>query len=360
MKRIVFVLPELIDGPGGESLVEGILGLPLPQRVLRLAPLDQHPVAELAYFGMPPGDPVSMGPITMAALRAEPPSNAVRFHLSVGSLTDGVIGQTVPPRGEEQDAIFWALDKLKGKRWVPVRGRGLDHGLVWEEGSLNLTCTEFQEAVGKKLESALPHGEGEDALRCFIDDSLNLLDEHDVNKRRRDEGVPPMNLFWPWGPGFAPQLPNWSLAHGEPLVVMGQGLRLEGLARLQGLTFSDIGNGWRTEWKGLDFTRPLPHLLALDVFVEARRHNQLDRAQELWDRIVKHSLAPLLDARDGTLMRLAIVAPSRHHEGLAAVWNGTGQQHDRVPFHERVLGDSTVLLANLWDVVNRCWARPSA
>ncbi|MFX6823313.1 hypothetical protein ABTH33_20400, partial [Acinetobacter baumannii] len=81
------------------------------------------------------------------------------------------------------------------KRLTPVFGPRLTHGLVWEEGSLDLGTR--TPPVGESVHTGLPEGDGERLLRQLIDDSVNLFSELELNRRRMDEGKSPFNLLWP-------------------------------------------------------------------------------------------------------------------------------------------------------------------
>ena len=39
--------------------------------------------------------------------------------------------------------------------------------------------------------------------------SLELLSDHPINRRRRDEGKPAANMIWPWGQGLAVSVPSF-------------------------------------------------------------------------------------------------------------------------------------------------------
>ncbi len=45
-------------------------------------------------------------------------------------------------------------------------------------------------------------------LNELILKSQELLDEHPVNKKRKEEGKDPANSIWPWSPGYKPAMPT--------------------------------------------------------------------------------------------------------------------------------------------------------
>lgn len=94
----------------------------------------------------------------------------------------------------------------------------LDHGyglLLWEDGNPQINNkVPPDEAVGDLVAAHLPTGEGEGILQRLIFDSFELLDDHEINERRRDEGQAPANLLWMFEPGLAPRIPSLRVMAG--------------------------------------------------------------------------------------------------------------------------------------------------
>ncbi len=66
-----------------------------------------------------------------------------------------------------------------------------------------------------------PSGEGAGAFRSLISEIEMSLHEHEVNQRRLDAGLQPVNSFWLWGGGFAPEqetVPHPPLYSNDPLL----------------------------------------------------------------------------------------------------------------------------------------------
>ena len=71
-------------------------------------------------------------------------------------------------------------------------------------------------------------------------DSLEILDSHTINKRRRDEGKNPANMIWLWGQGRKCELPSFSLQRGLPGVVIAAVDLVRGVGKCAGLAAPDI------------------------------------------------------------------------------------------------------------------------
>jgi len=97
-------------------------------------------------------------------------------------------------------------------RFVPLKAQR--HVLLWHEGFGHLVCEPPDDLKGEPIEPHLPKGDNEALVRQLIYDALELLDKHEINRRRVDEGKPPANLIWLYEPGMMPKLPSLRLVAG--------------------------------------------------------------------------------------------------------------------------------------------------
>lgn len=110
------------------------------------------------------------------------------------------------------------------------------HLMTWEDGPVDLKSTPPHDIQGQQFEQHLPKGDGEEILRSLVYDSLEILDNHDINRRRRDQDKPPANMIWPWGQGRPPSLPSFPLRWGVPGAVIGAVDLVKGVAKYAGLS----------------------------------------------------------------------------------------------------------------------------
>lgn len=360
MKRFVLVLPKSLDSENDVFREAGGVLPYLTERsvVNRVKTQPESSVPELAWFGLDPARLSSpQGPITVAALGKEPPPGSVQFHLSLASLSQDttVDADSDVPAPEEETVLKQALEQLRTKTLTPLWGEALDHALVWESGSLDLGTTEVRRLGQNPLWSTLPEGDGELMLRRLIDDSVNILADLDFNKQRLDEGKRPLNLLWPWGPGFRPYWPNLSIRRGEPVQVESRSLRLTGIANLLGCNHG----------KRQAFGRPLSvdttHLLSsiapspvtivvAENLAEAVAAGRVDDAARMLDQLAKGLLGPLFEGKETAVLVLATTVTAT--SGLSLRYDPRIVRSNVVPFDSRVLEDSRVPLSNDWEVAH--------
>ena len=196
-------------------------------------------VANMALLGYDPRRYYTgRGPIEAAALDVPLDPRDVAYRCSLvttdgETLLDYSAGHV--STDEALPLIALAQSKFGGRRFSFFPGVQYRHILRWTDGSLDVQTTPPHDIGGKALAPYLPVGDGEDALRSLIFDSIDLLNDHPVNRRRRDEGKPPANTLWPWGQGRATVLPSFLRERGVSGAMITAVDLLRGLARCAGM-----------------------------------------------------------------------------------------------------------------------------
>lgn len=346
MKRVVVVLPDLLvpereDSPLRQKL-PNLSALSELGELTRLSPIPEVATPEAVWLGMDPREvQLQQGPLTVSALGADPPDRSTHFHLSLLGLVEGIILQ--PPGKVAEEDLRTVMDgakRLNTKSLTILQGEHLDHGLVWE-GLGDLHTERADAIVGKRVLDHLPEGDAEPILRRFIDDSVNLLTELELNQRRLDEGIAPLNLLWPWGHGIRTPVPNLALRRGWPVQVLSSSMRLQGLTRLAGYRHwprQSFGRGIGVRFEdiataALGFERAL---VVLGEPGELRRQYMFEEEAWLVHQWDERFLGKLLDLVLKRELELDIVAPSSEFGLWLTVRRGVPS--DRVlPFDERAL-----------------------
>jgi 2,3-bisphosphoglycerate-independent phosphoglycerate mutase len=109
------------------------------------------------------------------------------------------------------------------------------------KGSLDkLKCTPPHDILGKKIKKYLPHGKCSDVLVELMNESVALLEEHEVNKTRVDLGENPANMIWLWGFGDKPDMESFYNKFGiKGSIISAVGL-LKGIADTVGIEPLDV------------------------------------------------------------------------------------------------------------------------
>ena len=349
MRKIIFIAPEWLATDEDESVLRqnlpGLARMAERGTIYKLAPLPRSETPEAQVLGLMPGQTdLAQGPLTIAALGADPPERSTHFHLTPMSVQDGVLYKhqlELPP--EQVDLVMARAKILNTKSLTIVPGEGLDHGLVWE-GVGDLGTTAASEGHGKPYATILPQGDNEPAMRRFIDDSVNLLAELEFNEERIDQGLAPVNILWPWGQGVRLPIPNLALKRGEPIEVISPSLRLSGLTRLAGYRHAPrtlLARGLNADWRSLA-AKALDGrttLIWTPVFEELRTAGKIEEASWLTKEIDERFIDPILESAVDTPTHLSILMPSATSEGLGSSFESNVNTGGHVPFDERALDE---------------------
>ncbi|MHB0913198.1 MAG: cofactor-independent phosphoglycerate mutase [Armatimonadota bacterium] len=141
---------------------------------------------------------------------------------------------------EARELITLVGEKLGTGKISFYPGISYRHIMVWRGGSPDVATTPPHNITGKPIEGHLPEGDGDSTLIGLMYDSLEILDNHPVNRRRRDEGKLPANMIWLWGQGRALQVPNFTAKTGLTGTVVGAVDLVKGLGRAAGLKVVNV------------------------------------------------------------------------------------------------------------------------
>lgn len=114
------------------------------------------------------------------------------------------------------------------------------HIMVWRNGSDNVNCKAPYKFHGQPIANYWPEGDGDQKLISLIQDSYEILDNHPINRRRRDEGHLPANMIWFWGESHLPAIPSYFNEHGINGAVVAAVDLIKGLGRMVGLKIYDV------------------------------------------------------------------------------------------------------------------------
>jgi 2,3-bisphosphoglycerate-independent phosphoglycerate mutase len=197
-------------------------------------------VAAMSLLGYNPQEYYTgRAPIEAASMRIPLGKHDVAFRCNLVS-TDGETmldysGGHVSTE-EARELITCVNQKLGTQQIRFYPGISYRHIMVWSGGSPNVKTVPPHNFTGKPLSPNLPEGDGDAKLKSLIFDSLEILDSHPINRRRRDEGKLPANMIWLWGQGFSLCLPNFTAKTGHTGAVIAAVDLVKGLGIAAGLT----------------------------------------------------------------------------------------------------------------------------
>jgi 2,3-bisphosphoglycerate-independent phosphoglycerate mutase len=321
---------------------EGICGL------AKTIPDDVEPGSDIATLSLLGYDPLryhtGRAPLEAASLEVPLELWDVAFRCNLVTC-DGTIlldysGGEIPT-AEAQVLIGLVNEKLATRRVQFYPGVSYRHVMVWREGSVEVKTTPPHDIIGKPIKPYLPQGEGEQMLRQLMFDSLELLDGHDINKRRRDQGKPPANMIWLWGQGRPCVLPSFALQRAAPGAVIAAVDLVRGVGKCAGLAtprvpgatgnletdFAAKGQAALEALEGYDFV--LVHIEAPD---EASHQASPERKVWAIEQVDRQVVGPLLEALRA-LAQARLMVAADHYTKIStrtharepvpfAVWGG--------------------------------------
>lgn len=210
-------------------------------------PPGMYPGSDVANMSLLGYDPrryyTGRGPIEALAMGVPMDAGDVAYRCSLVSsdgtvLLDNSAGHITT---EESRPLIELVDrKLGGDKRKFYTGVQYRHIMAEKNGSIDLETTPPHDFVGQPLAGHWPEGAGAERLKQLMYDSLELLDNHPINIKRREAGKEPGNMIWLWGQGYAPSLPNFLQTHGRTGGVISAVDVVRGLGRATGLKVIDV------------------------------------------------------------------------------------------------------------------------
>jgi len=292
--------------------------------MVRTIPPGMDPGSDVAAMSLLGYDPrkyyTGRAPIEAAAMRIPLDARDVAFRCNLVS-SDGETmidysGGHVSTE-EARELIALVNEKLGSSKISFYPGVSYRHIMVWRGGSPDVKTTPPHNITGKPIEGCLPEGDNEQLLRGLMFDSLELLDNHPINRRRRDAGKSPANMIWLWGQGFSLNLPNFFARTGLTGAVIAAVDLVKGLGMAAGIEAPSVpgATGYLdTNYEGkaacaLDALRErdfvLIHIEAPD---EAGHNGDIDAKIEAIESVDKRVLGRLLEGlKDVERFRIMVV-----------------------------------------------------
>lgn len=142
---------------------------------------------------------------------------------------------------------------LKHNGLTFYHGVSYRHIIVWHEGKNNIVTYPPHDITDQNIDRYLPVGEGAEELISLIKSSWDILENHPINIRRKEQGKSPANSIWIWGLGKAMQIPKFQDLYNITGACISAVDLVRGIAKLAGFDIIDVPGitGWiDTNYKG--------------------------------------------------------------------------------------------------------------
>ena len=221
---------------------EGVCGLAVT------IPPDMPPgsdVANLSILGYDPAKYYSgRGPLEAASMGVKLGPADIAFRCNIITEKDGIIEDYSAGHisTDEAGELMKEVDEHLGSSGVKFYpGVSYRHLLVLSGGlGLDAQCTPPHDQVGKKVRDFLPGGKDSELLTRLIMDSKPLLEGHEVNQARANEGKNMGNMIWPWAQGRAVSMPTFRELYNISGAMISAVDLLKGLGVCAGLEVIDV------------------------------------------------------------------------------------------------------------------------
>ncbi len=136
--------------------------------------------------------------------------------------------------------------KLGSDRFRFYPGVSYRHLMVWKSGKDRIECTPPHDIQDKSIQDYLPRGDGDDAINALMEESIDLLLAHPVNKTRQEAGKRIANSIWLWGQGRRPNMPTFREKYGLEGAMISAVDLTKGIGIYAGFEVIDVpgATGW--------------------------------------------------------------------------------------------------------------------
>ncbi|MCX9084394.1 MAG: cofactor-independent phosphoglycerate mutase [Candidatus Methanoperedens sp.] len=211
----------------------------------RTVPDDKPPGSDVANLSIMGYDPqkyyTGRGPLEAASIGIKLDPDDIAFRCNLITEKDGLLADYSSGHisSEEARILIKAVDNELGKNCRFHPGISYRHLLVMKNGK-NTQCTPPHDVIGQPIEDVLPRGEDSESLISLIRASKPILENHEVNLKRKKAGKNPGNLIWPWGQGKVPNMPLFKDMYGVSGSIISAVDLLKGIGKYAGLNVIDV------------------------------------------------------------------------------------------------------------------------
>jgi 2,3-bisphosphoglycerate-independent phosphoglycerate mutase len=136
---------------------------------------------------------------------------------------------------EAREIILDVNKALGSSQFQFYPGVGYRHLCVCRNASSSPETTPPHDITGKEIVSYLPRGSFAEEINSLMQKAAEILTNHPVNARRKEQGKKQANSIWLWGQGRRPQLASFSQKYNLQGGMISAVDLLKGIGTLAGL-----------------------------------------------------------------------------------------------------------------------------
>ncbi len=200
-------------------------------------------VANMSILGYDPRKYYSgRGPLEAANLGVTLSADDVAFRCNLITAQGDILADYSAGHIKSKEAaqlINFLNDNLGSDRICFYPGVGYRHLMVVKEGAKDnlesISCKPPHDITGQSIKKNVPKGKGAELLISLMQDSVPILESHEINHVRLDLKENPANMIWLWGQGKKPAMPLFKDKYGVEGSVISAVDLLNGLGKILGL-----------------------------------------------------------------------------------------------------------------------------
>lgn len=234
--------------------------------LLKSIPEGLHPGSEIANMNILGFDPrkyfPGRGVLEAAALKVPIKDNELVFRCNLVTVeNDKLMNHSAGhiSNDEAGELINYLNEKLHSEGVRFHQGVSYRNLMMLKDGKSDVYCKPPHDHPGDKLDDLLPTAKGGDdttseRLRYLIKRSIDILNDHPINKKRKEEGKAPANAVWPWSPGKPGGFPTfeerWGIKSGAVISAVDLIRGIGGLAGLENIYVEGATGLFDTNYEG--------------------------------------------------------------------------------------------------------------
>ncbi len=151
---------------------------------------------------------------------------------------------------EESSILLQAVaEQLQSEEFQFYVGTSYRHCLIWNQGQV-IELTQPHDVLGQVIGQYLPENE---KFYKMMKKSYDILVNHPINQKRREQGLNPANCCWFWGAGTKPALSSFEEKTGKKGMMISAVDLLKGIAVGAGMSVAQVegaNGGLHTNYEG--------------------------------------------------------------------------------------------------------------